>query len=72
MIGDIKKLIEASPFEPFLIRTADGHEFSVPHPDHVALMKTRVVITNDNDDYSILPGLLMSSIEVKRGARSRK
>jgi len=31
----IRELLRATPFKPFVIRTADGKEFKVEHPDFV-------------------------------------
>jgi hypothetical protein len=35
-IAELKKVKDRRPFEPFLIRTADGREILVRHPDAVA------------------------------------
>ena len=29
-------LIHANPFQPFVVRMADGNGYSVPHPDFIA------------------------------------
>ena len=36
MTNDIRKLIAAEPFVPFVIHTADGGVLRVPTVDHVA------------------------------------
>jgi hypothetical protein len=35
-IAELKKVKDRRPFEPFLIRTADGREILIRHPDAVA------------------------------------
>jgi len=35
-IGEIKDAKDQRPFQPFLIRTADGQEFRINHPDAIA------------------------------------
>jgi hypothetical protein len=35
-IEELRTALHAEPFEPFMIRTADGREFPVRHPDAVA------------------------------------
>lgn len=35
-IAEIKEAKDQRPFEPFLIRTADGQEFRINHPDAIA------------------------------------
>ncbi len=41
MVRDIKKHLEKTPFVPFTIRTADGHEYVVPTRDHVYVRRAR-------------------------------
>ena len=64
MIGDIRKHLEMTPFVPFSIRTADGHEYRVPTTDHVYLPPggARVVVSDDEGVVVVLPGLLISGL----------
>jgi len=64
MIGDIRKHLEITPFVPFTVRTADGHEYRVPTIDHIYLPPTgaRVVISDDQGVVVVLPGLLISGL----------
>ena len=64
MIGDIRKHLDITPFVPFSIRTADGHEYRVPTIDHIYLPPrgTRVVISDDAGIVVVLPGLLISGL----------
>ena len=64
MTGDIRKHLDIVPFVPFSIRTADGHEYSVPTLDHIYLPPTggRVVVSDDEGVVVVLPGLLISGL----------
>ena len=64
MSGDIRKHLEIAPFIPFSIRTADGREYPVPTIDHIYLPPKggRVVISDDEGQVVVLPGLLISGL----------
>ncbi len=64
MIVDIRDRLHAAPFEPFVIYTADGKKYPVEHPDFCAFRGTRVVVFTNDDQYVILPALLISGIRV--------
>lgn len=68
MTGDIRKHLEKTPFMPFSIRMADGQQYRVPTRDHILVAAGRAIVLLDNDDYEILPGLLMSGLSVATGA----
>jgi hypothetical protein len=61
-----RTILHRQPFNPFVIRMADGSAFEVVHPDFVALSQSgRTVIVNHPDDsFSVLDLLLMSEVEV--------
>ena len=56
MIADVRERLDRVPFVPFLIRTSDGHEYSVPTEDHVhiSLRGNRVVVFTDEGAAAIL------------------
>jgi hypothetical protein len=64
MIADIRKHLEVSPFVPFRIRIADGHEYPVPTHDHIYLPpgSARVVVSDDAGSVIVLPSLLISGL----------
>ena len=68
MIGDIHKHLERQPLVPFTIHMADGRLIRVPTRDDIVLTVSRAIVVLDNDDYDILPGLLMSEISVDASA----
>ena len=64
MIADVRGRLERIPFVPFIIRTSDGHEYSVPTVDHAKISPRghRVVIFTDEDATAILTPLHINSI----------
>jgi hypothetical protein len=56
------------PFQPFVIRMADGRAFEVRHRDFVSRSPSgrTVIVHHDNENYSVLDLLLMSELEVER------
>jgi hypothetical protein len=64
MIGDIRKHLEQTPFVPFSVRTADGHEYAVPTVDHIWLPPggRRVAISDDRGVVVVLPSLMISGL----------
>lgn len=67
----LKKAWKAEPFEPFRIRTADGREYNVPHPDFIMLSPSgRTVVVADSDEtFEMIDLLLVASIHVGDGRR---
>jgi hypothetical protein len=55
------------PFQPFIIRMADGREFEVRHRDFVSRSPSgrTVIVHHDNEAFSVLDMLLMSELEVQ-------
>ena len=69
MLEDIRKLIQAEPFVPFTIYTADGSVLRVPTIDHIAAPATvkRIFVFGDDGDYEVLSPLLVARLSVERG-----
>ena len=66
MKARIRELLRASPFQPFLIRMADGREYRIDHPDFILAAASDVPqITLEEPDgrQHYLSALLISSIE---------
>ena len=54
------------PFQPFIIRMADGREYRIKHPDFVLAASTdvpQVTIEEEDGRQHYLSALLMTSIE---------
>ena len=69
MTDNIRKLIDAEPFVPFTIHTADGSVLRVPTVDHVAVTPgaKRVFVFGDDGSYEVLSPLLSARISVESG-----
>jgi len=63
-INAIKEARDSTPFKSFVIRTADGRDFEVPHHDCLLVAEggqTLIVVTRDQK-FHILAADLVSSI----------
>ncbi|MEO7317395.1 MAG: hypothetical protein ABIZ56_00240 [Chthoniobacteraceae bacterium] len=65
MKARVRELLHATPFQPFVIRMADGREYRIDHPDFVlaASETPQVVIEEPNGSVHFLSVLLMTSVE---------
>ena len=62
----IRELLDASPFNPFVTRMADGKEYRIDHPDFVLAASSEVPqITIEEPDGSqhYLSALLVTRVE---------
>lgn len=62
----VRELLHATPFEPFIIRMADGKEYRVGHPDFVLAAsneQTQVVIEDAAGAMHYLSPLLITSLD---------
>ena len=68
MINEIRSQRERVPFEPFSVRTSDGHEYSVPTVDHAYItpLGNRVIVTDDKGTVVILGPIHISAV-VRQG-----
>ncbi|PYJ61014.1 MAG: hypothetical protein DME71_05055 [Verrucomicrobia bacterium] len=64
MVADVHERLDRVPFVPFLIRTSDGHEYSVPTVDHVFITPrgNRVIVVADNGATAVLGPLHINSV----------
>ena len=61
----MKSLINARPFLPFAIRTADGRSIDVTHPEAIAYLGGRIaVVFKTTDAVEIIDLLLVPPFEV--------
>ena len=68
MTGDIRKLVHAVPFVPFIIHMADGGQLRVPSVDHIAVPPAggRFFVFGDDERYDVISALLVSRLTVDR------
>jgi hypothetical protein len=57
---------------PFLIRTSDGKEFSVPHPEFVLIGRHNIVIEDPKGLLDIIDPLHVVSIRPRTQRKSQK
>jgi hypothetical protein len=64
-----RAILHQQPFRPFTIRMVDGRAFDVEQPDFVALSQSgrTVIITQPDENFSVLDLLLMSELQVTSG-----
>ena len=60
----------ARGFRPFLLRTSDGREFAVPHPEFIAIGKSEVAVVDGEGDIDILDPLHIVSLKSFKGELS--
>ncbi len=65
MIGDIRQLLAANPFEPFIVVTTGGNSYTVPTSDHAGISPSggRLVIWFDDDSSVTIAGLHIVALE---------
>jgi len=62
----VRELLRATPFQPFVIRMADGGEYRIEHPGFVLAASTdvpQITIEEEDGRQHYLSALLMTSIE---------
>ena len=72
MKARIRELLHAVPFQPFIIRMADGRGYRVAHPDFVLASASdvpQIIIEEPNGHVHYLSVLLVASIELESPAR---
>lgn len=73
-IEQLRRLINAEPFQPFVIRLADGREVAVPHPEFIALSpqgRTCVVWEGDSNAFGIIDLLLVTQLRVESDGKAK-
>ena len=64
MIDDLRERVHRVPFVPFIIRSTDGGDYSVPTTDHIWFPpgQNRVVVANDEGVTSLLWTIHISAV----------
>ena len=65
MTDEVRRLMNAEPFVPFFVRTSDGKQYRVKHPDHVAISPKggRVSLYDDEETTTTLSALHIVGVE---------
>lgn len=66
----VRQLLHATPFQPFIIRMADGKEYRIEHPDFVLAASDvpQIIIEEPDGNVHFLSVLLVTSVETVPGA----
>jgi len=72
MTDEVRRLMNAEPFAPFLIKTSDGKQYRVKHPDYLAISPKggRITVYADEETSTMISALHMVAVEPQR-TRSR-
>ena len=72
MTNQVRELMNAEPFVPFAIKTSDGREYRVKHPDYVAISPKGgwMTVYANEEVGTMLSALHIVAVE-PRGARPR-
>ena len=62
-VTGVREVLHRQPFEPFVIRLADGRSLPVPHRDFVALTPRRVIVGAEDDSWCIIEPLMIVSLD---------
>lgn len=54
----IREFVRREPFAPLVIRLSNGESHEVPHPECVALTKTKVIVTYPDEERTVHCSLL--------------
>jgi hypothetical protein len=71
MKARIRELLRATPFQPFLIRMADGREYRIDHPDFVLAASSetpQIILEASDGSVHFLSALLVTSVDMLAGA----
>ena len=65
-IDEVRKLLHAQPFRPFVICVADGGRIPVKHEDFVAISPTgrEMHVYLPNGDYEVVDVMLVTRLQV--------
>jgi len=61
---EIRKQLHQTPFVPFVVRTSDGHKYSVPTVDYAFITPrgNRVIVIDDEGTVNILGPLHINTV----------
>ncbi len=65
-ITGIREALHRQPFEPFVMRLADGRSVPVRHPDFMAVHPRRIVVIAEDGAWSVVEPLLVVSLDYAR------
>ena len=64
-----REFIRREPFKPFVVRLANGEAHEILHPECVAITKSKVVITDPEEDHGVHGSLIhVNAVELLQRA----
>ena len=68
MTDEVRKLLHAVPFQSFLVKTSDGKQYRVKHPDYVAISPKggRLTLYADEETSTTVSALHIVAVEPLR------
>ena len=64
-IAKVRKQLSGG-FRPFTIRTSDGHEYEIPHPEFIAIGKYDVAVVDKEGDINVLDALHIVALKTPK------
>jgi hypothetical protein len=73
-IDEVRGLLHAAPFRPFIVHIADGGSLAVAHEDFVAIAPTgrEMIVYQRNGSHQIVDTMLVTRLELTNRPKSRK
>jgi hypothetical protein len=75
-VEQLREVLKADPFRPFIIHLADGRNIAVKHRDYLASSPSgrTIIVYQPDDSFNVIDLLLVADLEVSNGKsrRSRK
>jgi hypothetical protein len=77
-VEEMKRIHAKRPFIPFVLRTVDGNEYAVPHPELMSFSTSgrTIAVATPDGAHEIIDLLLVTSVPIgngkKNGQRKRK
>jgi len=70
-IEQLRNIHGARPFKPFVLRMADGNEYPVRHPEHLAYFGSgrTIAVATGEDALEVIDLLLVASIHLGNGRK---
>jgi hypothetical protein len=71
----VRDFVHAIPFKPFVIRTADGKQYRINHPDFIAVggpTTPNIYIEDLDGNATFLSALLITSVATVNGKPLRR
>ena len=73
-IDEVRKVYHEQPFQPFTIRVADGHEYTVKHPEFLSISVSgrSIVVSTPDDLHELIDVMMITSIHFGNGKVRRR